>query len=837
MGATERRQSRAKSRSVARRRSARALTLESLERRELLATATATVLGEQFKQVHFEIEGEYSGTTLVNYPGSPAYEDSFTGQSSDAGFLIYSSPTSGIGILQGTGAGTGLDNYKPGPNDESAYNFTYEEGFGTIADEGGEITRANGAAVTRFNGGNPVENINTPFWMDSLGTLDLASLNVQTSWNSTTTDSGGEGSGVTTGTWSGTLTLTETATTDLQLFNAGWGLGDSAFVRFTVAGRVMNTTAHALPVTDLRVFWSSQPPAAQPTTAGLLGASLIAPVPIYWNHDSGLLQVTGLGAAPAGAQSLVFVADYQNLVAEGAGAEANNLIALPLPEFIVTSGSGTLNDNAFNFGVDSNASAMAHVVVQNISTSAKTITNVTLDGAALATPPALPLTLNPGDSAPLNITAAELGAKTSAMLRISTDSATHATIDVLVLLSPNAAPVFTTPSVVNVSTADGTHVLQLQALDSELPQQSIMFEKVSGPSEVSVQADGTVTWTAGSAASHAFNLTVRATDNGYPPASSELTLTYYVNGPKAVNDPVFTPPGQAIDIEVLENDTDPDGTIAVDSVIVFEGPENGGVQVGLDGIVHYTPNAGFIGTDSFSYYVEDDVGIRSNLAVVTIYVTNNQPPTNLQISATEVRERVSDAVIGNLTVSDADASDTHTYTVSDSRFQVVGQQLKLKNNASLLASGGSIALQITATDSGNPPLSVTRDYVLTVLANSAPWQNPDNRFDVERDLDVDIHDAIHVIRRLRQQTTQLPTVYSAGSPYPDVDANGNVTIQDAIDVIRELRRLRSQGPGGGEGESAVVASESGGGASSPMAFDIAFASLAESDEKRKRLRT
>jgi hypothetical protein len=40
------------------------------------------------------------------------------------------------------------------------------------------------------------------------------------------------------------------------------------------------------------------------------------------------------------------------------------------------------------------------------------------------------------------------------------------------------------------------------------------------------------------------------------------------------------------------------------------------------GIVTYTPNAGFVGTDSFPYYAEDDFGLRSVLRAMTITVTS-----------------------------------------------------------------------------------------------------------------------------------------------------------------------------------------------------------------------
>ena len=37
-------------------------------------------------------------------------------------------------------------------------------------------------------------------------------------------------------------------------------------------------------------------------------------------------------------------------------------------------------------------------------------------------------------------------------------------------------------------------------------------------------------------------------------------------------------------------------------------PTNGRIELNPDGTVTYIPNAGFLGTDSFTYTVEDDEG-------------------------------------------------------------------------------------------------------------------------------------------------------------------------------------------------------------------------------------
>ncbi len=80
-------------------------------------------------------------------------------------------------------------------------------------------------------------------------------------------------------------------------------------------------------------------------------------------------------------------------------------------------------------------------------------------------------------------------------------------------------------------------------------------------------------------------------------------------------------------INVLANDSDPDGTIDGNSIQIMSLPTNGTVTVvsprfsfrGGQQVV-YTPNAGFHGLDTFTYTVADNQGNRSNEAMVTVTV-------------------------------------------------------------------------------------------------------------------------------------------------------------------------------------------------------------------------
>ncbi|KOR33129.1 hypothetical protein TI05_02945 [Achromatium sp. WMS3] len=98
-----------------------------------------------------------------------------------------------------------------------------------------------------------------------------------------------------------------------------------------------------------------------------------------------------------------------------------------------------------------------------------------------------------------------------------------------------------------------------------------------------------------------------------------------------------------------------------------------------------------------------DAGDLATEQAFTIQVNNvNTIPTAIEISNTTVDENAVGAVIGDLTVIDPDAGDSHTYALSDARFEVVTGQLKLKEGQALdYETEPTIDLTVTVTDAGN----------------------------------------------------------------------------------------------------------------------------------------
>ena len=76
--------------------------------------------------------------------------------------------------------------------------------------------------------------------------------------------------------------------------------------------------------------------------------------------------------------------------------------------------------------------------------------------------------------------------------------------------------------------------------------------------------------------------------------------------PRAADDVGTTNVNTAVVVDVLANDSDPDGdTVAVASLTM---PSNGVASLNADGTITYTPNAGYTGIDTFTYTIEDGNG-------------------------------------------------------------------------------------------------------------------------------------------------------------------------------------------------------------------------------------
>jgi VCBS repeat-containing protein len=104
-----------------------------------------------------------------------------------------------------------------------------------------------------------------------------------------------------------------------------------------------------------------------------------------------------------------------------------------------------------------------------------------------------------------------------------------------------------------------------------------------------------------------------------------LTINSINDPPTAIDDTASTTTGTNIDINILTNDYDIDGTIDTTTVVIQTDVSHGTTSVNpTTGIVTYNPDPGYTGTDSFTYTVKDNNNAESNTANVDITITSGQ---------------------------------------------------------------------------------------------------------------------------------------------------------------------------------------------------------------------
>ncbi len=245
---------------------------------------------------------------------------------------------------------------------------------------------------------------------------------------------------------------------------------------------------------------------------------------------------------------------------------------------------------------------------------------------------------------------------------------------------------------------------------------------------------GFITYTAPAAFNGTDSFTYRVTDAGAA-VSSTATVTFSVQfapaGPTAVADTFDANTATATTVNVLLNDTDPDGTINPATVTITANPNHGGV-VSVDpttGDVTYTSAAGFTGNETFSYTVKDDHNVTSAPAVVTFAVSNTASgPITV---ADSFGAHTHSAVQVNVLANDSDPSGTiDPTTVTIVAAPNHGGAVSVDPTSGFItytsAAGftGTETFTYMVVDNGglsSSPATVT----MTVTALSGPITNPD----------------------------------------------------------------------------------------------------------------
>lgn len=292
-------------------------------------------------------------------------------------------------------------------------------------------------------------------------------------------------------------------------------------------------------------------------------------------------------------------------------------------------------------------------------------------------------------------------------------------------------------------------------------------------------------------------------------ANVSITLAGINDAPTVVDDRVTLSLSGQTRIDPLANDFDVDGNIDRTTLRIESLPAFGTAEIQSDGSLLYIPFANFRGTDALSYTVADNLGLRSELAWITID-RNAQPIAVDDAVQTYWGEPIDIAVTDN----DVDP---------DGQLDVASVEIvthPLNGTAAVLANGlvrylpnsgfaGTETFRYTVRDNQGL-VSVPAEVRVQVLASRL--QNPGNRFDVNASGEVSPLDALLILNRLSQSSREGQGVYlpvedllgEQPRRYYDTDGDRFVGLTDVLVVLNELARQRQINLPAAEGENRLA---------------------------------
>ncbi len=222
-------------------------------------------------------------------------------------------------------------------------------------------------------------------------------------------------------------------------------------------------------------------------------------------------------------------------------------------------------------------------------------------------------------------------------------TATASTGDFLFPTNVTIAVTANTPPVAvadTANTANATAVsISVLGNDSDADNDALTVTSTTNPTNGNIvrNASQTISYTPNPTFAGNDTFTYTISDGKGGTSTANITVTVANAPPVANPDAATTKAVTAVTIAVLANDTDANGDLFF--LAGSTKAANGSVTASGNSFV-YTPNAGFVGTDTFTYTAGDGKGGTSNAATVTVTVTavnpTKNPPTANPDSATAV---------------------------------------------------------------------------------------------------------------------------------------------------------------------------------------------------------
>ena len=288
-------------------------------------------------------------------------------------------------------------------------------------------------------------------------------------------------------------------------------------------------------------------------------------------------------------------------------------------------------------------------------------------------------------------------------------------------------------------------VVAVLANDSEPNGYALSVTSVSTPANgtAKLNADGTITYSPQRTFTGSDTFTYSIGNGHGGTATATVNISIVPPAPPIANDDTAaTAYATAVDVYVLSNDTDPNKYfLTVTSASV---PGHGSAVVNPTGTITYTPQAGFSGSDTFSYTISnghggtasanvtvtvqqpnaplaaaDSAATPFNTPVVISVLANDTDPKNLPLSVTQVTTPPNGiaTINGNGTVTYTpkptfSGTDTFNYTVSNG-----SSTASAKVTVTVAAPPPPVAQPDSATTAFKTPVSIS------VLTNDSDPNN------------------------------------------------------------------------------------------------------------------
>lgn len=179
---------------------------------------------------------------------------------------------------------------------------------------------------------------------------------------------------------------------------------------------------------------------------------------------------------------------------------------------------------------------------------------------------------------------------------------------IITVKAPNTAPVLTRRRFETLE--DTTLEIDLLVGATDPDGDAVYLHRIGYPGHGSISITnghrGFYTPVKGFVGVDSFTFTVRDARGATTKGVIEIHVKERNKRPVAANDNVETSANSPITIDVLGNDTDPDGDPLTISDIVL--PVHGTVTLNADNTITYTPTQGYVGADQFAYSATDGKG-------------------------------------------------------------------------------------------------------------------------------------------------------------------------------------------------------------------------------------